>query len=366
MTLPFHRIAVVTSHLSSGDAVSNDVVGMCDALQRGGYEARIYAESWDNTEPRVYPVEEITQFLQDPQDLFIYHHSIASADGQELLRDLGSRKAIKYHNVTPPEFFRGISPWHEDRCREGREELKVVARAGCELYLADSEYNRQDLVEAGAPEEKCFVVPPFHHVDRLEGMEADLEVLDNYRDGKTNVLMVSRIAPNKGHEALLEAFAAYYLDYNRESRLIVVGKEEKPFEVYSKRLRDLASFMLLDDAVVFTGAVTDEELRAYYLLANVFAIASEHEGFCVPIIEAMAMKVPVVAYGSSAVPATMGDAGILLSDRRPYLMAEAINRLASDEELNVAFGIRGRRRYEQHFTNSKIETELFGSLSRLE
>ncbi|MEK6280511.1 MAG: glycosyltransferase [Acidobacteriota bacterium] len=277
-----------------------------------------------------------------------------------------TRKAIKYHNVTPPEFFLGFSPWHEERCRQGREELKDVARAGCEVYLADSEFNRLDLIEAGAPPERCFVVPPFHHVDRLEAMEADLEVLDEYRDGQTNILMVSRVAPHKGHQALLEAFAVYHLDYNRDSRLIIVGKEEGPFESYSKRLRQLISFMLLDGVVVFAGAVTDQELRSYYLLANVFATASEHEGFCVPIIEAMAMKVPVVAYASSAVPDTMGDAGILLQDRRPYLMAEAINQLASNEELNVAFGIKGRQRYEQQFTNQKIETELFESLNGLE
>ncbi|HKO99195.1 MAG TPA: glycosyltransferase family 4 protein [Pyrinomonadaceae bacterium] len=360
------RIAILTSHLAPGDAVSNDVIGMSDALQRRGYESRIYAGSWDITEPQVYPVEEITQFLRDPQDLLIYHHSIAWVPGQELLRDLNSRKAIKYHNVTPPEFFIGISPWHEEKCREGRGELTDVAGAGCEIYLADSEFNCQDLIDAGAPTAKCFVVPPFHHVERLEGLDADLDVLDKYRDGKTNILMVSRIAPHKGHEALIEAFAAYHLDYNRESRLIIVGKEEEPFKIYSQRLRELASFMLIDGAVVFTGGVTDQELRAYYLLANLFAIASEHEGFCVPIIEAMAMKVPIVAYGSSAIPATLADAGILINQRSPYLMAEAMHRLASDEELNVAFGIRGRQRYDQHFTEQKIEAALFNSVSSLE
>jgi glycosyltransferase involved in cell wall biosynthesis len=359
----FRRIAVVTSHLAPGDAVSNDVAGMYEALLKHGYDVRVYAGSWDIDEPTVYPIEEISNFIDSSNDLFLYHHSIAWAPGQELLTSLGSRKAIKYHNVTPPEFFAGISPWHEEKCREGRNELRDLARANCDLYLADSEYNRQDLIQAGVTPEKSFVVPPLHHVSRLETLEADLDVLDRYRDGRINVLMVSRIAPHKGHEALLQAFAAYHLDYHRESRLIVVGKEEEPFKTYTQRLADLQSFMLLDEAVVFTGGATDEQLRAYYLLANVFAIASEHEGFCVPIIEAMAMKVPVVAYGTSAVPATLGDAGILLNKSDPYLMAEAINRLASDEELNVAFGIKGRERYEEHFTNEKIEAKLMAALN---
>ena len=363
MNLPLRRIAVVTSHLAPGDAVSNDVVGMHEALGRAGYETRMFAGSSDIDDLKVYPIEEIRGFLETSEDLFLYHHSIAWVPGQDLLKLLPTRKAIKYHNVTPPEFFVGVSPWHEEKCREGRNELFDVARANCDVYLADSEYNRQDLIEAGVAPERCVVVPPFHHVDRLENLEADLEVLDSYRDGKTNVLMVSRIAPHKGHELLMQAFAAYHLDYNRDSRLIVVGREEEPFRIYTDRLTDLKSFMLLEDAVVFTGGVNDAQLRAYYLLANVFAIASEHEGFCVPIIEAMATKVPVVAYGSAAVPATLGDAGILLNERSPYLMAEAINRLASDEELNVAFGIRGRERYEQLFSNDRIEKQFLAALS---
>lgn len=366
MKLPLRRIAVVTSHLAPGDAVSNDVVGMNDVLQKAGYEARIYAGSSDIKKLKVHPIEEISNFLEAPEDLFLYHHSIAWVTGQDLLRNLNARKAIKYHNVTPPEFFVGISPWHEEKCREGRRELKDVARANCDIYLADSEYNRQDLIEAGVAPAKSVVVPPFHHAERLETLEADLEVLDRFRDGKTNVLMVSRIVPHKGHELLLQAFAVYHLDYNRQSRLIIVGKGEEPFRIYSDRLATLRSFMLLEDAVVFTGGVTDAELRAYYLLANVFAIASQHEGFCVPIIEAMAMKVPVVACAKAAVPATVGDAGILLSECSPYLMAEAISRLASDEELNVAFGIKGRERYEEKFSNETIEAEFLAALNSLE
>ena len=361
----FKRIAVVTSHLAPGDAVSNDVVGMCDAFLKRGYDARMYAGSCDFDDPVVHPISEIDSFIDQPDDAVIYHHSIAWTPGQQLLRDAKCQIGIKYHNITPAEFFTGISPWHEEMCRTGREELQEIARAGCDFYLADSIYNRDELLELGAPAEKSFVVPPFHHIDTLELLDAELDTLDIYRDGKTNVLMVSRIAPHKGHVALLEAFATYYLDYNSGSRLIIVGKEEEPFESYSKRLREVSANLMLDGAVVFTGPASPDELKSYYLLSHLFAIASEHEGFCVPIVEAMALKVPVLAYASSAIPDTLGDAGMLLDERNPQLMAATMHRLISDEDLSFNFAVKGRQRYLDKFTNEKIETALFRALDQL-
>ena len=361
----FKRIAVVTSHLAPGDAVSNDVVGMCDAFLKRGYDARMYAGSCDFYDPFVHSISDIHSVIDQPDDVVIYHHSIAWTPGQELLREAKCQIGIKYHNITPAEFFAGISPWHEEMCRTGREELREIARAGCDFYLADSIYNRDELLEVGAPAEKCFVVPPFHQIDTLESLDADLDTLDIYRDGKANVLMVSRIAPHKGHVALLEAFASYYLDYNSDSRLIIVGKEEEPFESYSKKLRDVAANLMLDGGVVFTGPTSPDELKSYYLLSNLFAIASEHEGFCVPIVEAMALKVPVLAYASSAIPDTLGDGGMLLDERNPLLMAAAMHRLIGDEGMGFNFAVKGRQRYLEKFTNERIETALFSALDQL-
>jgi glycosyltransferase involved in cell wall biosynthesis len=360
-----NRVAVLTSHLSKGDAVSNDVAGMCDAFQRRGYDARMFAGGSDLTETKVGDVSEVQEFLKAPEDLLVYHFSIGWKTGLDLLSAVKCRRAIKYHNVTPPEFFKGISCWHEEQCRAGREEINEIARAGCDLYLSDSAFNREDLLAAGVHRDKCFVVPPFHHIERLQMIEPDMKVLDEFRDGATNVLMVGRVAPNKGHRDLIEAFAAYHYDYNRASRLLIVGKEQESFKAYSKQLREFMTYMLSDDIVTFTNEVTDSALKAYYMLSSVFTMASEHEGFCVPALEAMSMKLPVVAYASSAVPEMVEGAGVVLNERRPYLMAEAINRLVSDEELGYVVGTMGWRRYEQQFTNERIEAELFRVLGSL-
>ncbi len=357
------RVAILTSHLTNGDAVSNDVIGMHTAFEKHGYEAKVFAGSADFTEPEVHPAAEIGEFLTDSADLLIYHYSIGWDPGLELLRKMKCRTSIKYHNVTPPEFFAGISPWHEEKCRMGREEMKEIAQAGCDIYLADSEFNRLDLLLEGADEQNSFVVPPFHHIERLQATDADFPILNAYRDGKTNILMVGRVAPHKGHAALIKAFAIYHHEYNPNSRLLIVGKEEEAFQIYSRRLRELTTFLALEDAVSFVGAASNSELKSYYLLSSAFAIASRHEGFCVPVVEAMSMKVPVVAYASSALPATVDGAGIILKEADPGLMAEAIDRLIRDESLNVAFGMLGWRRYTEHFTNDRIETELFQALN---
>src|SRR5712691_1557427 len=360
-----NRAAILTSHVSTGSAVSSDVLGMRAALAKRGIEARVYAESSDLQEPKTWPLNEIKDFLKDPEDILIYHHSIGWSPALGLLHGLKCKTVLKYHNITPPSFFSGISAWHEESCRAGREQLQAIVAAGCDLYLSDSDYNQQELLAAGAEELRCFVVPPFHEIDRLQSLDADLGTLDQYRDGRAIVLSVSRVAPHKGHADLIEAFAGYHHYHNPNSRLLIVGREEEAFAAHSQRLREMVQFLLLEDAVAFTGEISDSALRACYLLASVFVSPSKHEGFCLPLVEAMAAKVPIVSHDSAAIPETVGAAGIVLQDRDAELMAESINLLVKDEAMNVQMGIEGRRRYERHFATSSIETEFLRALGNL-
>ena len=179
------------------------------------------------------------------------------------------------------------------------------------------------------------------------------------------MLSVSRVAPHKGHADLIEAFAHYHHYRNPNSRLLIVGPEEEAFAAHSKRLREIMQFLMVADAVTFTGEISDSALRACYLLASVFVSPSKHEGFCLPLVEAMAAKVPIVAYDSAAIPETVGGAGIVLPDRDAEVMAESINLLTKDEAMNVQLGIAGRRRYERYFATSSIETEFLRALSNV-
>jgi glycosyltransferase involved in cell wall biosynthesis len=359
------RIAILTPSITTGDAVSNDALGMYGSLKRQGHDVRIYAEGWTFNEPQIRPALKIKQFIKHPADVLIYHYSRGWDFGLELLKEANYRTAIKYHNVTPPEFFAAISPDFARMCLKGREQLKDIAHAGCDLYMSASAYNEQELLQEGVSPQKSYVVPPFHHIDRLHSIEPDRKLLKTYRDGQTNILMVGRIAPNKGHPALIEAFAAYHQDYNRRSRLLIVGKEETRLNVYNRLLRKIATRLKVQGAVVFAGGVPDNQLKAYYEAAHVFMITSEHEGFCVPLVEAMSMKMPIVAYASSAIPATVDGVGLVWHERNPYLLAESVNSIVKDESLAASLGQMGWRRYEQHFTNERIEAQFMNAIRHL-
>ena len=334
---------------------------MQNVLRQRGHDVRLFANESPSTID-VFPLSKIRKFLKEPHDILIYHYSMGWNFGLDLLEDLTCRKIVKYHNITPPEFFAGISIDYETVCSQGREQVKDIATANCDLYLADSQYNAEELIQEGAERSKCVVVPPFHHIDKLAQLAPDTSVLDQYVNSTLNILMVGRVAPNKGHGSLIEALAVYRHLYHGKARLLIVGKEAPQLSTYSQWLRQLATSKGLDGSVIFAGGVSDEQLKAYYLAADFFMLTSEHEGFCVPLVEAMAMKVPIIAFASSAIPGTIGEAGLVWEQRNPYLLAESIDYLDRNESVSAALGQMGRRRYEQVFSNDRIAEEFLRTL----
>lgn len=359
------RIGILSPSLSTGDAVSNDVLGMHDVLNRQAHDVRVFTETHNLKHQAVFDSSKLRRFLRSADDLLIYHHARGWSPALALLRELPCRKVIKYHNITPAHFFAGFSSSDEGLCKTGRTELEAVAKYDCDLYLSDSAFNMSELVSMGAEPSKCFVVPPFHHTDRLAGLTADGSVLEKYADGKANVLTVGRVVPNKGHLALLEAFATFHFNCNRDSRLLIVGKGGDGLTPYSKLLHRAVRAFGLTGAVVFSGEVSDQALRAYYEVADAFLMTSEHEGFCVPLVEAMAMNVPIVAYASSAIPETIGPAGVVWNERNPYLLAESINSIVTERSLGKNLSAIGRRRYQESFSNDQIGARFLSALSNL-
>jgi glycosyltransferase involved in cell wall biosynthesis len=155
-----------------------------------------------------------------------------------------------------------------------------------------------------------------------------------YRDGRTNVLCVGRVMPNKRLEDVVRAFAVFQRRLRPRSRLLLVG-DTQACPHYADRLRELAAALGVRD-VVFAGHVDDDELSAYYGLADALVSLSEHEGFCVPLLEAMASGVPVLASDAGATAETLGGAGVLLKDRHPELVAELLGRLTLEDPLRAA------------------------------
>lgn len=353
------HIAICTSELVYGDAVSNDVFGMFDVLSSCGLKVGIFAENIFVSDPEVKHIDNIGDFIKSGDDILLYHFSIGWHKGLENLINLNCKKVIKYHNITPPDFFYGFSNDHVALCKAGREHLSVIAGLNSNLYLNDSGFNMYEMISAGAEISKNLVIPPFNNADRFAEIKPNFNLIDRYNDKKTNILTVGRLSPNKGLADLIDAFAIYNGYYNKDSRLIIVGDNENSrLYAYIKYLYDKVRCLNLEGNVVFTGKVSDEDLKTYFLVSKVFALTSYHEGFCVPLIEAMSMKIPIVAYGSTAVADTIGKAGLVWDELDINLISASIDEIVTDEDSYFYLGEMGWNRYKSHFKNEVIK-EIF-------
>jgi len=322
------RVHQLLAALSYGDAIGNEALAIQRHLRAAGFESDIFAEK---VEPRMAhrarPLHEYEQ-VSSPQTVCLFHFSIGSAAGR-LAYHLPDRLVAIYHNITPASFFLGFHPHLAGLCYHGRRELEAFAPR-VELALGDSEFNRRELEAAGFARTGVLPIvldleapprPPSPMVRRL------------YGDGATNLLFVGRVIPNKKIDDLVRVFAVYKRYLDPRSRLILVG-DTRGHEHYYDRLQEMIRGFRLDD-VVFAGHVEDDELLAYYRVSHLFLCLSEHEGFCVPLQEAMQHGLPVLAYDAGAVRETLHGGGLLLRDKRPEEVAELLGRVLHDPALRA-------------------------------
>jgi len=319
----------VLATLGYGDAIGHEVLGIQRVLRAAGYESEIFVEAADHRlEAMTRDYRELIDFSH-PDNLLLHHFSLASKASRTAFA-LPDRMALVYHNITPPEFFVGLHRSLSSECFRGRRELAAYADR-CDLALGDSEFNRLDLEALGFKKTAVLpVVPDFSH---LEG-EADRTVADLFDDTWTNILFVGRMVPNKKIEDVIRFFHAYHSFHNPRSRLLLLGARGG-FERYLAALHQLTA-TLGNDHVHFVGPVSNEELVAFYEVADLFLCASEHEGFCVPLVEAFHKQIPVLAYAATAVPATMDGAGILYHDKDPLHVAALMDAVVSNPEVQEA------------------------------
>jgi L-malate glycosyltransferase len=313
----------VLATLGYGDAIGHEVLGIQRVLRAAGFASDIFVETADpRLEDFTRDYWELAELLR-PQDVLIHHFSIGSR-ASRLAYALPGKMVLIYHNITPPEFFIDVHPLLVQQCFLGRRELTAY-RERCALALGDSEFNRQELQATGFPRTAVLpVVPSFAHLD----VPPNGLVAGAFDDEWTNIVFVGRIIPNKGIGDLVRFFHAYKTRYNPRSRLIIVGSQGG-FERYFAMVQGLIARLGTPD-VYFTGQVSNEELTALYDIADLFLGASEHEGFCVPLIEAFYKRVPVLAYAATAVPGTMDGAGVLYDEKNPARVAALMDAILSD------------------------------------
>ena len=349
------RVVQLIPTITYGDAVGNDAIALKNALKSLGYSTNIYAESV------VKPINGRTarkirwMGKLHKDDIAILHLS-TGAKINERFAKLSCRKIIIYHNVTPPHYFAKSDPLIKQINEWALEGVKYLADKA-DYCLADSEFNKEDLRRMGytCPIDVLPILIPMEDYDRKPSQK----VIDKYKDGRTNIIFTGRIVPNKKQEDVIQAFYYYKRYCDPDARLFIVGSYKKENHYY-KKLKKYVDMLHLRD-VYFTGHIHFDEILAYYSIADLFLCMSEHEGFCVPLVEAMKFRVPVVAYNSTAIPATLGGSGFLLPDQDPLEAAMVMERIIRDKTLRDAI-LESQDARLQDFAYDRIREQFAGYL----
>lgn len=353
----FKEIHQLLPNLAYGDAISNHALAIRDHLRHCGYKSDIFVRYVDEQvahEAIVFQPKRIT-----PQAGLIYHHSIGSELTEYAIAH-PSAKCLIYHNITPAEFFLPYRPEFAKLLEKGRSELKQLAQH-FPLSVGDSAYNAAELAASGfhQPGVLPIAVDP-----KKWDMPADETLMQKLQDGKTNLLFVGRLAPNKRQEHLLEAFA-HYLTMDQEARLILAGYGDAN-DPYYRHLISCIQKWGLTNHVMLTGQVNNAQLLAFYRTAHLLWSMSEHEGFCVPLVEAMWFDIPVLAYKSSAVPETLGEAGLMFTSKEDLVMVAALAKIiARDESLRSKI-IKVQRHKRNSFLPELVQKHLNNLVTQME
>ncbi len=318
----------------------------CEFFHNDTMDKALYYRKYDN--------------MKNEDDTIIYHFSIGSKITDYIL-GLPQKKIMIYHNITPPEYFRMYSRILYREVKKGRDEL-LSLKGKFDLYLADSEYNREELAEAGF--ENACLLPLTINWEDLFAVRPCRIYKKMFDDGRVNILFTGKISPQKRIEDLIKVFYHYKKTLNPQSRLILMGDKEGLFSHYYLSILSMINRLGLDD-VVFTGFTDARQWVSVYRSADIFLCLSAHEGFCAPVMEAMTAGIPVVSVGDCALKYTMGYGGVLLDERDHLKTAFLIDRICRDNELKKSI-VANQDRWYREYLKKDLSKILKGYLDRLD
>jgi glycosyltransferase involved in cell wall biosynthesis len=325
-----HQVLVGATY---GDAITNEAMRLRSLLQRV-CASEVFGVYID---PRLSDVQPLRLYTGGHDALLIAYTSIGQDELFRFLLSAREEIVLRYHSMTPPAELLPYDPEYARLLEAGREQVAALAPRAS-LGLAGSHFAEEELVQHGF--EHTATCPLLISADRLLSMTPRTPRGLDRKEGPV-VLFVGRIVPNKAVEEVLVAFHVLKTYHLTDARLVLVGGPQ--FPAYDRMLQALASELGLVD-VHFLGRVDAAELAGVYRRADILVCLSRHEGFCAPLVEAMSFGVPVVAADSAAIGETLGGAGLLLDDRSPTLVAEAMHQAIVDRSLREALVARGRER----------------------
>jgi L-malate glycosyltransferase len=347
-----HQVVVGAS---IGDAITEHALAIRRWLREFGFASHIYAEHVHTA-----LAGEIRPFASyrpgRHEQWLIFHHSIGSAIVDQIV-SLPQQLIVIYHNITPAEFFNEVEPAWAQRMSLGREQLALL-RPRTHLALADSFYNQSELQTAG-----------YVHTDVLPIVldESQYHLADNeqlcrrFNSPAPKLLFVGKLAPHKKQEDLVKLLY-YYRRIEPEASLFLVG--DQWLASYDDWLRDLSNSLGLQESVIITGRVSQQDMLTFYRLADLYVSMSEHEGFGKPLIESMYLGLPVLAYASTAVPLTLGKASVLFHQKDFEALAEVVDIIIKDRSLRQR--IVARQKQQVHtYLEPQVRQKLHELLSAM-
>jgi L-malate glycosyltransferase len=341
-----------------GDAIGDSARAVRDMLRAMGHESDVFALTIDdNMRDEARPFADAGARRGD---VTIFHFALPSPM-TEAFASLDGARVLQYHNITPASFFAPYDAGLFRLAAIGRRELASLA-GRVDLALGDSDFNRRELEALGFA--RTGVMPIAVDTGRITNAPPRPALENILRDGLINILFVGRIVPNKKIEDHIRMAEMYKRYVDAYYRFIFVGRYDGLPRYYAQIRALVDEFENLPDRFWFTGPVPDEDLAAFYRHADAYVSLSEHEGFCVPLVEAMAADVPVVAYAAGAVPETLGGAGVLFSPKDLEVAAELVASVVYDRDVRTRV-LEGQRRRLQDFAPARIEAQLRRQLAEV-
>jgi L-malate glycosyltransferase len=339
------RIDQVVPSLGGRDAIGVHVILLRDVLRDLGFASDIWCMgAFPETRSLVRFIDDLP-VAERANTWWLYHLSSGSPVG-DLIAARPEPKMIDYHNITPAHLFGGWVPWATEEANAGLAQLELFT--GVSFFgFADSGFNALDLQSSGMPGTRTVVVPPlFDPVGLAAKRDVRLESdrKSERAGGGADWLFVGRITPAKAQHDLVKALACYRQEFDPLARLHLVGTSMG--DDYPRALERYARRLGISDAVRLTGSVSEDELASYYRTSDVFVCASEHEGFCIPLVEAMGFGLPVVAFDAGAIAETAQDGALVLDDKSPLALATAVDRVINDRSFRDVLIRNGHQRVE--------------------
>ncbi len=341
------------SGTSAGDAVTNSLFLIKDLFRTAGIHSEIFAEHIpEELRGLVLP---FTDYLPEEDHIMLVHHSMGHEQSDWVLH-LPVTKILVYHNITPPDFFpsESLNRYYAQKGRDQLQKFASVMTGG----IADSEFNARELEKSGYA--NVQVLPLLFNIGSLWARAADPDILQ-LSDHSLTILFVGRIAPNKCQHKLVRILAELQQMTQRSCRLVLVGNYEESDSYYREIRNDIIS-LGLEQQVIITGKISDAELTAWYKVADAFVCMSEHEGFGVPLIEAMVYDLPVIACKNSNIPATMAGAGLVVDSAEIIEVAALLKTVIIDRPLRRSL-IQFQRERIAELTWDKLAKNLFSYLN---